>query len=364
MNPLILPMYRGLGLRTFPVNPKNKKPRVTGWQKIDAGWEWEKERQYSNSSIGMLNDRIVIVDVDFDKEMRKSDYYGEERRMRERIKEMRRLFGPTPVESESKSGGRHLWYRRTDEPRIARKGKSPGIFGMDDSGRHVPIDLLGLGGFVIVPGSVGYDFVKGNLDEVPSLPPISAEARELVRVALGNPRVASAPKAPSTRQIDAMDDVVRKGTRDETRFRYALGLAAKMATIEELIEDLRRENAARYQPPLEDREVVEKAESAWNYKVTGKLFTDRPGVGIYRDEREKLLHHADALMLLLDLRDLHAWNRDGEFTLADATRNRYGWTRPRFKEALETLLDLDFLEVTHKGGRGNHDARRARLIQP
>jgi hypothetical protein len=91
------------------------------------------------------------------------------------------------------------------------------------------------------------------------------------------------------------------------------------------------------------------------------LASDRPGIGIYWDEHDRLLGHPDAYMMLADLRRCLSC-RDEPFALANAMHKRLGYTLPRFRTAKKKLIDLCLLEITHPGGRGPTDPPRARLL--
>ena len=77
-------------------------------------------------------------------------------------------------------------------------------------------------------------------------------------------------------------------------------------------------------------------------------------------ELEALQSRPYALTLLAKLRLNHAC-RDGEFYLSTKMADVMGWTPKRFRSERDFLVEQGFLEITHEGGRGAHDAPRAVL---
>jgi hypothetical protein len=299
--------YRALGIRTIPLK-LNKKPLVR-WMRVTLDDHFEKS--HPNAQIGAVcGDVITIVDVDD----------------RAFLGHALERFGHTPLQSRTRKGF-HLWYRASGERRLLRP-----------FGKHVPIDVLGSGGYAVVPNSEGYAFIAGSLADVPHLPAIPSDVLPC----------SSSPERES----------VQKGTRNRSLFTEALRLAAHVEHLSSLEGRLHDINAT-YEPPLPRSEVQSILRSVWRYKAEDSLLVrGQPAILMRRTDHEALMRDSDAYVLLMDLKNNHRL-REGQFYLGNATRLRFGWTIQRFNRAWQTLEGLRFIRITHRGGNGPHDVRRA-----
>jgi hypothetical protein len=87
-----------------------------------------------------------------------------------------RRYGATPIMVRTPSGGVHLWYLHNGESRKIRPDP------------NVPVDILGTGGLVIAPPSMGkngrYQFIRGSLADLHKLRPaanIDQNVHELIQ---------------------------------------------------------------------------------------------------------------------------------------------------------------------------------------
>lgn len=307
--------YRKHGIRTLPVK-SDKSPMVKNWQNVPLDARWEDK--YAGAGIGAIcGEKITVVDVD---DLSLSDM-------------ARERFGATPVEVRTRKG-LHLYYRSNGERRRIKA-----------LGSDIAIDVLGLGGYVIVPDSPGYMFTKGGVEELPYLPTIAPGALPTV--------VDSQPRRTASGEASGRNDEL---------YRAAIRLAGNAPLIEDLHDRVSERNA-KFDAPLSNSEVKTVVASAWKAKQENRLFTAaRPGVGVYKDELDLLRKHPDALTLFVDLRYNWGWMKGEAFNLANAAAGRYAMTLARFRDAWMTLEGLGFIEVVHPGGQGPRDPRRVRFI--
>lgn len=304
--------YRAIGVRTLPVQ-KDKKPIIKEWQKVTVETRWEDS--YPLASIGAIcGELFTIVDVD-------DPAYVEEARER---------FGPTPVEVKTRKGT-HLYYKSSGERRQIRA-----------LGEHVPIDILGKGGYAVVPNSEGYEFLRGDIEDLVALPPMACDALPVQ----AHQRVSQA---------------TGQGGRNDALFAFGLGFVENAQSYEEVFARLVRRNQD-FAPPMESGEVASVAKSVWKVKQEGRLMLPgHPGVFIQRDDLDLLRAHPDALALFADLKDLHGWRHGKPFYLANKARDRYAMTIDRFGNSWRRLEGLGLIEIVNRGGVKKGDARQARL---
>lgn len=145
------PIYARAGIVTFPV--REKRPAVKGYLLLGTRVSEQLALKFSNDNafgFACRRNQITVVDVDTPHENVLADALAE--------------HGSTPVIVRSGSGHWQAWYRHNGEGRHVRP----------DPAR--PIDILG-DGFVVAPPSMGakgpYQFIRGGLDDVAILPPMS-----------------------------------------------------------------------------------------------------------------------------------------------------------------------------------------------
>jgi hypothetical protein len=217
-------------------------------------------------------------------------------------------FGETPVQVATPRGT-HLWYRANGE----RTGQKVGGLG---------IDVRGIGGIAVAPPTEGRTFLKGALHLVPHLPFIKAGALAVKR-------------APAEKVRKPLEEMVEGDGRNTTLFRIAC------------------EANGRFAEPMSEEEVA---------GIVNSVLKRPPKVAVDVNELDLLRSNADAFLLLADLRRMHIHRKGRDFVFADATRERYGWTRERFGKAWKTLVAAKLLHVTRPGGKHPGNPRMAILL--
>ena len=145
--------------------------------------------RFPEANVGILTglSRIFVVDID----------------QAHLAEDMIRRFGATPLMVETPSGGIHLYYRASGE-RCGDLRRT----------EQLPVDLKGIGGFIVVPPSVRpagehagklYRIVEGTWEDVARLPTI---------------KPGSLP-APATAQ-QGRPDRIQDGVRHNELFRHGL----------------------------------------------------------------------------------------------------------------------------------------------
>lgn len=328
------PRYAEVGIATFPV--RDKRPAVKGFLKMGAQTSQQLALKFANDdSFGFAcKRRIVVLDVDTPDERIFADALAE--------------HGDTPVIVRSGSGNWQGWYRSSGEKRMIRP------FGPEK-----PIDILGIGGFVVAPPSRGskgaYQFIDGSLDDIPHLPPMHRAPAPTGRL------IAKADATP----VAASDYATMQDGdgRNTTLFRRLVAAAHAALSMEELMQTAVQFNG-QFAQPLPDSEVSRSVGQVWKYKQEDRLFRTggEANAVVTHSEMEHLWDAPVALMLLCRLRMAHSHRNGSEFAIALAMAEGIGVSRPTFRAARDTLVDRYFIEITHPGGRGKNDPPRARLL--
>lgn len=223
-------------------------------------------------------------------------------------------WGDSPLIVMTHSGKFHIYYAYAGERRRIRPDRS------------VPIDILGDGGFVIAPPSVGasgsYRIIRGTLSDIPSLPPMRAS------------QVRGSARAD---ERDGRE--VRVGRRNETLFKECLREAANAQSLDQVLDFACRFNDS-LADPLSTTEIGATAASAWRYTERGCNWVGHGGHITFTNEE---IDHAmglgaDPFMLFALLRRRH-WNRD--FLVTNTMRRVMpggSWAEKRFVKARNALL--------------------------
>jgi hypothetical protein len=139
-----LQVYAGLGFSIFPCNPDKTPAVLHGFKNatndIDAiNHLFNRDDMLIGFPTGRING-FVVVDLDV-----------KDGHTVDGLKEALLEYGPLPetVEVETMSGGRHLYYYAPE----TNLSSSTRFFH-----KALPIDIRGNNGYVIAPGSKGYDF--------------------------------------------------------------------------------------------------------------------------------------------------------------------------------------------------------------
>ena len=230
--------------------------------------------RFSTENVGIITglSNVTIIDVD-------------DPRMS--IPDVARRFGATPMITKTPSGGRHHWYRATNER--CSNMRTQGL----------PIDVKGLGGFVVVPPSIRpsgvhagkrYEFLDGGWADLARLPRLKPGAL---------------PESPAI-----SPPTTREGQRNDRLFRTLMAHARACDSLDALLDVASYENE-RFMPPLPHAEVIKAAASAWSYEQRGSNFAGGgSGVFVARAAIDALVKHrrgADAMAMLVILRAKPLW---------------------------------------------------------
>lgn len=303
--------YADAGLPAFPVDARNKRPSVRGWQNASP------RRARTWASIPKLGeaDGLGIVmgkpsgltEIDVDGVGEAWLALAVER------------FGETPVVIRTASGKAKLWYRHNGEGRHIRPFQGQ------------PIDVLG-NGFTIAPPSwredlaASYAFRSGNLDDIANLPKLRAEALDIA-----GGRAARR---------------VLSGERNQSLWRYCMAQARYCDCLDDLI-DVAQTWAGAFPEPLGASEIDGCARSAWKYQTTGRnyLGVHKPQVTDGDRIMDDLIDQPAAFTLFQMFQRWHS--RRPTFAIAPRAMSEAGsppWSRHRIERARDVLLERGFIE--------------------
>ena len=237
-----------------PATPHGFKDATSDPDEVRELW-----RQHPGPAFGIATGSSGLVVVDIDCKNGAPGY--------ESWQELGRELGPGIEDTAvvgTPSGGRHYYYR-------ANGHKAGSTVGKLAAG----IDTRGAGGYVIGPGSPGYDYIDGHGPERLAVLP-EALAERLADVADGQ----RAKRAPETGESAA----VPQGQRNAHLASLAGSMRRRGMTGEAIAAALAAENSARCQPPLADAEIRSIADSIAKYEP------DAAGPALVHEAA-----HADAL---------------------------------------------------------------------
>jgi hypothetical protein len=295
------PPYAEHGIATFPV--VDKRPCISGYLKTRVATSARLIRKFPNiDSFGFACRPAGITILDIDS--------PDENILRDALDE----FGQTSIIVRSASGGFHVWYKNSGEPRLIRP--FPGR----------PIDLLGDGFIVAPPSKVkkgDYELISGSLADRDRLPRIRG------------------CEALSQSLAKATARIVR-GQRNDTLWRLCMRRALACSSPEELVEFALGQNVTALVEPLEEAEVRKIAASAWTKELRGENWFGRGAqiVTSHEDVDEMLDEHPDAFILYTKLRR-HHWGLRQGFHVANEmakSMSSRGWTIKRLAAARGYLL--------------------------
>jgi hypothetical protein len=322
-----------LGLAPIPcsANDDGKTPAVAtkGWKRHPgADWLRQLMPRFPDANVGILTglSRIFVVDID----------------QAHLAEDMIRRFGATPLRVETPSGGIHHYYRANGE-RCGDLRRT----------EQLPVDLKGIGGFIVVPPSVRqsgehagkpYTILEGTWEDVTGLPVI---------------KPGSLP-APA-RALQGRSDRIPDGVRHDELFQRGLREVKACDTFDTLVDRLRWINETSCDPPLPEADVVKTARSAWTYEQEGRNYVGRGKLLTTPDAMFRALislpRGIDALALHLLLRSTH--NADAQFAVSPKAMALHqslpGWSHARVRKAKNILVNEGFLKVVSRGGSGPRD---------
>jgi hypothetical protein len=299
--------YAAHKIATFPVG-RNKKPMVKHYGRFGLVGSAAIANRFSDApAIGFMcgkHNGVTVLDIDTTNERMVADAIDR--------------HGETPVIARTGSGHYQAWYRYAGERRLIRPR------------RDVPIDILG-GGFVVAPPSRvakgSYEFLQGSLDDLDRLPTLHD---------------APAPVIKS--------EGVRQGARNNSLWRHCMRAAHHCDDFDVLLDVATTFNAD-CEPPMEDKEVIAAAQSAWDCTERGKNRFGQHGAYFPFDEIAAMIADQDAFILLAFLRAQEG--PSAKFWCANGLAEKFGWTRKRLAEARRRLIELDYLVIVRQAVQGH-----------
>jgi hypothetical protein len=316
--------YLKLGISSFPVDlapdpdqpgKLRKKPLIRNYLKTTQGTtlsliEGGRFEKVEAIGIPLKKNRITVVDIDTPDPAAYAAAV--------------KIFGEPSFVVDTPSGGKHLYYKNSGEPRVVRYLEDP------------PVDLLGDGYVVAAPsiadGAVQYRIVRGSPEDLQNLPPI---------------------KQVVSREAKSIPE----GVRDVNLWRYAMSQARFCDDLEALEDVTMAFNEQQCHPPQPENLVKHAAASAWKYQTQGKNWFGTKGmIAIPRDVLLSLTPNES--YLYLRLREAHAGLRKEFVITNDAAPAVFGMSRWALLEARNGLLDKGVLVRTHRWSGRKGDPHR------
>ena len=297
------PLYAERGIATFPVTAA-KRPAVRGYLKTGLNGSQALVAKFPNApGLGFAcssRNGVVVLDVDIKDERVLTDALDR--------------HGQTPLIARTASGKFHAYYQHSGERRRIRPWP----------GRQ--IDLLGTGGMAVVPPSKlargDYRFIEGSLDNIRSLPAL----RNL--------------ELPST---------ATRGARNNQLWRHCMRNAHHVDNFDDLLDVARTFNDDCL-PPMEDREVMATAQSAWGYTERGENRFGQFGAWLGFDDIAAMMEDQDAFFLLAYLRAENG--PSARFWCTNGLAEKFGWYRQRMAYARNRLIELGYLKSIRQASQG------------
>jgi hypothetical protein len=255
-------------------------------------------------------------------------------------------FGETPLITSTPSGGVHLWYESNGERKANLRAHG------------LPIDVLGIGGVVVVPPSVRpsgdhagltYRFLVGGWMDLHRLSPLKHGS-------LSSDTIEQFPSP-------GPEGPIPKGMRDDSLFYYLKDQAPHLDDEEGLL-DVGRTFNMNCEPPLSDAQVKKTVRSVWGYYERGELWTKSgpPRVVLTGGPDGDLIilkQNPDGFLLYCVLKEAHGARKEpfavSPKGMLEANVIPSFRSKTRYRDARRWLIDKELLEQVHKGGRGTGD---------
>jgi hypothetical protein len=323
--------YAAQRIATFPV--VNKRPAVRGYPRVGLRASGQLAGKFADApGLGFMcgeRSRVTVLDIDTCDERVLADALTR--------------HGATPIVVRTGSGKWHAWYRHNDEARRIRPW-----------GDHLPIDLLGTGGFVVAPPSTTqrgrYEFVQGRLEDVGGLPRMRGLGASLYKdpVLIVPDDVIAADAVGEDEPSLA---VVSEGRRNDTLFAHCMRHAHHCDDRDTLLDVARTFNERFCVPPLSDGEVIEIVDSALTYTARGENRFGTTGSWLPTDTVRQLAPDPHLLSLVAFLK---AENRpDRTFMIADGLATVLHWPRRKLTAARRKAIERGFVVMVSKPHSGH-----------
>lgn len=249
--------YAKMGMAVFPLVPRSKSPATqngfrdasTDFAQIEK-W-WKRNPKYNiGIATGRMSGGLVVIDLDVDKEKGK---YGNET-LRDWESE-HGLLADT-CRAITGRGGYHYLYRTDREVTCS-------------SEQIKAVDIRGDGGYFVAPPSIHPNGRRYEWEQAPGEFAIE-QADSGVYGFIDFVRPTKKEQAKFS-----IPEEIPEGSRDNTIFRLACSLQAKGLADEAVMAAAMAENKTRCNPPLTEKEVVQKVESALKYQKSTNPYSGR-----------------------------------------------------------------------------------------
>lgn len=262
--------YAKMGMAVFPLAPRSKRPVMEqGFHKASTdpaiinSW-WKRNPNFNiGIATGQMSGGLIVIDLDIDKDKGK---YGDET-LREWELEHGTLLDT--CRTITGRGGYHLLYKTDREvPCSINEEKA--------------VDIRGDGGYIVAPPSIHENGHAYEWEQAPDEFVIE-QANDLVYQFIDFVRPEKKLK-----ESFSVPEIIPEGSRDNMLFKLACSLQAKGLSDDAILAAVRVENETRCVPPLTDKEVVQKVESALKYQkssspYSGKALPSTDGVTQFID---------------------------------------------------------------------------------
>lgn len=313
--------YRDIGLSIIPCGGDKGKEALIKWAPFQNKKPNSKTinswcKRFPTANIGIVTGSIsgvTVVDCD---------------NPQLSLAQLIEHFGDTPLIAKTPSGCLHLYYRYNGENSAQLE--------------HLKVDIKSTGGIAICEPSYNfetgglYQFIEGDLWEFANLPTMKP--------------FAAYHKQP-------------EGSRNTTLFDSLRGHAKSCSTFEQLFDFACAYNNNVNEPPLHVREVERITSSVWQYRITGRLFTNNTQhIYLNMDKAKPIMfENPKALALYVDLLSCHGHRQEPFALCPHAYAVRCEWSHSTVRRARDCLLSKGLLIRTYKGGKHKHDPSLYRL---
>lgn len=270
--------YAKMGMAVFPLAPGTKRPITkNGFHEASTdpavinSW-WKRNPNFNiGIATGQMSGGLVVIDLDIDEDKGK---FGDET-LREWEAEHGKL--PDTCRTITGRGGSHLLYR------VDREVSCSACRPEDPRG----VDIRGDGGYFVAPPSIHENGRTYEWEQAPDEFVIE-QADDLVYQFIEFVR-------PPKKEHDSFSvpEVVPEGSRDNTLFKLACSLQAKGLSNDAIFAAALAENSAKCVPPLSEKEVRQKVESALKYQKSSAPYS-----GSALPPKEGITRFADAPLQL------------------------------------------------------------------
>lgn len=281
------------GFGVFPLKPNGKRPNcphgLNDWtdNPEDVRKWWEK---HPNDNIGIAcgtpSGGLLVLDFDVDEEKDKDGLAT--------LYEWEKAHGELPETAVAITGrgGMHYLYR-TDRTNI-----HPSV------NHELSVDVRSDGSYIVAPPSVHENGRRYEWQDSPKDTPIATATGPVYDFLDHIQRNGGQDETKKDNGKFRLPEVIKKGERDNTLFRYASHLRGIGRSDEEIMAAVAGVNALRCRPPMDSKDVERIVKSACRYEQredeSDGRTVGRPGgeVGGIRGPRGGLLTNKVAQVIM------------------------------------------------------------------